>query len=127
MPNMGRYCKAYPITNLREFADWTENVAHARPADNDDNGKEGPVPRTLTDDDFLYLQENYVVTDGIFIDENIIFDSVTPEWIDFCQNTLAFEIPEYAKGSEVNAEPENIVTEPESVIAEPESVVAAHS
>jgi len=30
------------------------------------------------------MQENYVVTDGIFKDENIIFDNVTPEWKDFC-------------------------------------------
>ena len=30
--------------------------------------------RALADDDHLYLQENFVVTDGIFIDENIIFD-----------------------------------------------------
>lgn len=123
MPNMGRYCKAYPITSLRAFANWTENVANARPADDHDsttiiiNGKEGPVPRTLTDDDFLYLQENYVVTDGIFIDENIIFDSVTPEWIEFCRNTLAFEVPEYAKSSEVNAEPQSVNTEAENVVA----------
>ncbi|NMG11729.1 hypothetical protein DP117_34725, partial [Brasilonema sp. UFV-L1] len=46
-------------------------------------------------DDFLYLQENYVVTDGIFKDENIIFDNVTPEWKEFCDKTLAFEIPVY--------------------------------
>jgi len=49
----------------------------------------------LTDDDFLYLQENYVVTDGIFKDENIIFDKVTLAWKDFCDNTLLFEIPVY--------------------------------
>lgn len=107
MPNMGRYCKAYPITNLREFAGWAENAANARPADDDADAKD--VARTLTGDDFLYLQENYVVTDGIFIDENIIFDSVTPEWIDFCRNTLAFEVPEYAKNPEVNTEQETVV------------------
>lgn len=49
----------------------------------------------LTDDYFLYLQENYVVTDGIFKDENIIFDNVTPEWKKFCTHTLLFEIPNY--------------------------------
>lgn len=107
MPNMGRYCKAYPITNLRTFAGWAENAANTRPADDDDDVKDGHVSRTLTDDDFLYLQENYVVTDGIFIDENIIFDSVTPEWIDFCRNTLAFDVPEFAKDPEVNATAEN--------------------
>ena len=109
MPNMGRYCKAYPIMNLREFGGWAENVANARPANDDADVKEGQVSRTLTDDDFLYLQENYIVTDGIFIDENIIFDSVTPEWIDFCRNTLTFEVPEYAKGPEVNAGTENTI------------------
>ena len=49
----------------------------------------------LTDDDFLYLQENCVVMDGIFKDENIIFDNVTLAWKDFCDNTLLFEIPVY--------------------------------
>jgi len=36
-----------------------------------------------------------VVTDDIFIDENIIFANITPEWLDFCKNTLKFEVPIY--------------------------------
>ena len=88
MSKMGKYCKAYPIMRLREFSGWKENSQNAR--------KENDTPRPLTDSDFLYLQENFVVTDGVFIDENIIFDSVTPEWIDFCKNVLKFEVPEYA-------------------------------
>ena len=28
------------------------------------------------EDDFLYLQENFTLTDGIFIDENIVFDDI---------------------------------------------------
>jgi hypothetical protein len=90
MSNMGKYCKAYPITRLREFGEWQEHSQNAR--------KENDVPRELTDADFLYLQENLVVTDGIFIDENVIFDNVTPEWIDFCKNVLKFEVPDYASG-----------------------------
>ncbi|HWS53888.1 MAG TPA: hypothetical protein VN228_07170 [Pyrinomonadaceae bacterium] len=107
MPNMGRYCKAYLVKSLREFAGWTENAANAQPDDGPD-AEEGAAPRTITEDDFLYLQENYVVTDGIFIDENIIFDSVTPEWIDFCRKALEFEVPEYAKAPEAGAEPERV-------------------
>jgi hypothetical protein len=42
--------------------------------------------------DFLYLQENYVVTDGIFKNENIIFDNITYEWKDFRTKVLKFEI-----------------------------------
>jgi hypothetical protein len=36
-------------------------------------------------------QENFVVTDGIFIDEHIIFDKVTDEWKEFCKGTLMFD------------------------------------
>ena len=66
--------------------------------------KENDSPRQLTDADFLYLQENFVVTDGIFIDENVIFDNVTPEWIDFCKRVLKFEVPNYASASSQKTE-----------------------
>lgn len=96
MATMGKYCKAYPIERFREFSGWTEKAENARKEKETVDGQEIETPRELTEDDFLYLQENYVVTDGIFKDENIIFDDVTPEWIEYCQQTLAFEIPEYA-------------------------------
>lgn len=89
MGKMGSYCKAYPITRFREFSGWTENSRNAR--------QENDAPRALTDSDFLYLQENFVVTDGIFLDENVIFDNVTPEWIEFCKSKLEFEVPEYCR------------------------------
>lgn len=91
MPRMGKYCKAYMIPSFRAFSGWTETSENAR--------KENNSPRQLTDSDFLYLQENFVVTDGIFMDENVIFDNVTPEWIDFCKNVLKFEVPNYASAS----------------------------
>ncbi|ARV58860.1 hypothetical protein BZZ01_09625 [Nostocales cyanobacterium HT-58-2] len=95
MAMMGKYCKAYPLKKLREFGQWKENTENVRKEKTEINGKEVEVDRKLTDEDFLYLQENFVVTDGIFLDENIIFDSITSEWKDFCQNILGFEIPVY--------------------------------
>jgi len=95
MPTMGKYCKAYSLKKLREFSQWTEKGENTRKEKKEVDGKEVEINRQLTDDDFLYLQENYVVTDGIFQDENIIFDNVTPEWKEFCKNTLLFEIPVY--------------------------------
>lgn len=47
------------------------------------------APRELTEADYVYLHADFTVTDGIFIDENIIFNDVTPEWIEFCRNVLA--------------------------------------
>ena len=89
MNKMGKYCKAYPVSRFREFSGWQENSANAR--------KENDVPRPLTDADFLYLQEDLVVTDGVFLDENVIFDDVSPEWTHFCKTTLNFELPDYVK------------------------------
>ena len=93
MATMGRYCKAYPIQRLRAFSEWSEKTENTRAEKHEADGKEVTAPRPLTDDDFLYLQENFVVTDGIFLDENIIFDHLTPEWIDYCKTDLKFEVP----------------------------------
>lgn len=95
MATMGKYCKAYPITRFREYPGWSEKTENVRKEKKVIDGQEVEVARQLTEKDHLYLQENYVVTDGIFIDEHIIFDNVTPEWIEFCKNTLKFEVPVY--------------------------------
>lgn len=88
MAKMGQYCKAYQLKDLRRFDRWEEDKEAARQEDGEDQ------PRVLSDDDVVYIQENLVVTDGIFIDENIIFDDVTDEWESFCRDELEFSIPE---------------------------------
>jgi hypothetical protein len=95
MAEMGRYCKAYPINRFREFKGWTEKSENARKEKQEVAGREVDEPRPLTDDSFLYLQENYVVTDGIAKDENIIYDDITPEWKEFCTEQLKFAVPAY--------------------------------
>lgn len=92
MATMGKYCKAYPITRFREYRGWTEKIENLRTERKIAEGKEVEIRRELSDEDHLYLQENYVVTDGVFKDENIIFNDVTPEWRDFCNHTLNFKI-----------------------------------
>jgi hypothetical protein len=96
MAEMGRYCKAYPVGRFREFGGWKEDLRSLK-KEKPQGGAQGEAPaetaRVLADEDYLYLQENFVVTDGIFIDENIVFDDVTPGWKDFCVNTLKFEVP----------------------------------
>src|SRR5215510_14882370 len=95
MAKMGKYCKAYPVQRLRDYKDWSENLDKLRKITKEVDGKEVEVFKELGEDAFLYLQENYVVTDGVFLDETIIFDKVTDEWIDFCKNKLKFEVPVY--------------------------------
>jgi hypothetical protein len=107
MAKMGKYCKAYLIKTLRQFGQWIEKSENTRVEKQHIDGQEVEVKRVLKDDDFLYLQENYVVTDGIFKDENIIFDNVTPEWKDFCQKNLGFEIPVYESVQVQTSESQN--------------------
>lgn len=105
MATMGKYCKAYPVGRLREFSAWTENAQNTRKETRQTDGTETEVNRELGDDDFLYLQENFVVTDGIFIDENVIFDTITPEWIEYCKETLKFEVPAYESATASGSQP----------------------
>ena len=105
MAEMGRYCKAYVVKDLRRYSDWSEDLDNLQPEQNEDGDT---TERTsLSDDDILYLQENYVVTDGIFKDEHIVFDKVTDAWKTFCTEELKFEIPVYEPIEIVSAEGED--------------------
>ena len=95
MAKMGSYCKAYPIEMFRAFSGWEENSQNLRKEKKEVDGKEVEERRELSENDHFYLQENLVVTDGIFIDENIIFDNITPEWEAYCKDDLKFEVPDY--------------------------------
>lgn len=91
MKKMGKYCKAYEVKRLAEFPGWAEKKRKGSAQDNKVNGNSSEEANR----DFYYLQENYTATDGIFLDENVMYDNVTPEWIEFCKNTLKFEVPNY--------------------------------
>ena len=90
MTKIGKYCRAYPLERLRQFPGWNEKAENARKIQTEVDGETVEKPRQLTDADYLYVQRNFTVTDGIFIDENIIFDDVTDAWKEFCRNELGF-------------------------------------
>jgi len=90
MTTLGKHCRAYLLARLREFPGWIEKPENARLLREEVDGEIVPVLRVLTDADYVYLQGNFTVTDGIFIDENIIFDEVTPEWVSFCRDVLGY-------------------------------------
>jgi hypothetical protein len=90
MPEMGKYCKAYLAERFQAYSAWKPNLENLRQEEKVDASEKGQRI-TLQNDDVLYLQENYVVTDGIFKDKNIIFDNVTDEWKEFCEKTLEFD------------------------------------
>jgi hypothetical protein len=94
MAEMGRYCKAYLVKDLSQFAGWSPDLSNLHSETRYEDGREVTEVRTeLKDDDILYLQEDLRVTDGIFLDENVVFSDVTPEWTAFCTETLEFRVP----------------------------------
>ena len=110
MSRMSDYCKAYYVRQFREYPHWSEREVaglHAElleaangTADPNNGGsadRATTTPRPLSDDDVLFLHDNYHVTDGVFADEHVVFDAVTPEWRTFCDSVLGFEIPDYAR------------------------------
>jgi hypothetical protein len=90
MSTLGKICKAYPLQKFRQFPGWKEAAHNARKVWKVVDGEAQEVQRELAETDYLYLQENFTVTDGIFIGEHVIFSDVTPEWIEFCRTVLAF-------------------------------------
>ena len=85
------YARAYLLGELRKFSDWREekiNWKETIPAD--ENGNSGK----LSDDDVVFLQQDFTVTELIWAGENVIFNRVTPEWIDFCTQELQFKVPD---------------------------------
>jgi hypothetical protein len=91
MTILGKYCRAYPLSRLRQFPGWSEKPENTRKTPQDIDGETVREPRKLTDEDYVYLQSNLTVTDGIFIDENVIFDKITPEWVEYCRHVLGYD------------------------------------
>jgi hypothetical protein len=93
---MGAYCKAYYLRDMRKYTGWKENIRNVREEKKEVDGKEIKEKRILRDDSIVYLQENLVVTDDVYKEENILFEEVSPEWEEYCKNELNFMIPDYA-------------------------------
>lgn len=74
-PSERKYCTAYHVGQLRRFASWPETAE-------------------LGDDDVVFLHQDYTVTKSIWTGEDVIFDRVTDQWKDFCNNELRFAVPD---------------------------------
>ena len=93
MAEMGRFCKAYPLHRFREFAGWPEQVENAGLRGPELSDAAAGASQVLPGDTVLYLQENFVVTGGVMMDEHVVYDEVTPEWVAFCTERLNFVVP----------------------------------
>jgi hypothetical protein len=92
MARMGSYCRAYYARDFAAFPGWRPDLSQLRPAVDDRDGREVHLQRASLDDgDIVYLQEDFRVTDGIFLDEHVLFADNGPEWRAFCAGVLGFD------------------------------------
>ena len=81
------YCKAYRVQDFRRFSDWKESRINWKTTDENPDAE-------FSDDDVFFLHQDYVVTQSIWANENVIFNDVTAEWQDFCNSVLGFRVPD---------------------------------
>jgi hypothetical protein len=89
MVKLGNYCKAYNRQSFEKFPDWNLKKKPESAA-----SQEGTAGGTSgrANNEYLYLHDAYCVTTGIFPDRDVLFDNVTPEWIEFCNSVLGFKV-----------------------------------
>ncbi|MBC8229638.1 ankyrin repeat domain-containing protein [bacterium] len=89
------YCKAYHLKNLRKFPNWFESKVNWKEKKDDKDGFESEnQDKGFSDDDVVFLHQDFTVTQSMWHNENIIFNQVTPEWKEFCINELKFKVPD---------------------------------
>jgi hypothetical protein len=80
------YCKAYYIGDLRKYSHWSEQTVHRTAA-------EGGRDESAIQESVVFVHQDYTVTASMWRNENIIFNDVTPSWVEFCANNLNFSVP----------------------------------
>jgi ankyrin repeat protein len=68
------FCKAYPVNAFYEFSDWQ-------------------IKQSLSDDAVVYLHQDFSVTASMWPGENVVFDSGSDDWRNYCLNRLGFHVP----------------------------------
>lgn len=86
-----QYCKAYYLRDLRSFPSWSESRVNwkEKKENGDGNGADG-----FSDDKVVYIHQDLTVTESIWPDENIIFQSGDADWESFCADHLKFKVPD---------------------------------
>lgn len=76
-----QYCKAYTLKELRRYEKWQEQ-------------QEGSERPPLSDDDVVFVHQDFTVTKNIWQGEDVIYKDLTPAWQAFCRERLGFAIPD---------------------------------
>lgn len=85
------FCKAYTLSTIREFPGWTESLTETVEASAPANDTSETSNET---DVVVFIHQDLTVTKSMWHNEDVIFDSVTPAWEQFCHEHLKFKVPD---------------------------------
>jgi hypothetical protein len=88
------YCRAHLLKELRRYSGWSESRINWKDADSykcDSDADAGEVE--FSDDDIVYIHQDYTVTQSMWHDENVLFNEITSDWKEFCKKKLNFKVP----------------------------------
>ena len=90
MSQMSKYCKAFSVERFKEFAGWPEAIVTSSTPEV--NSEKAGSDRACS---YFFVHDDYRVTKGIYLDEDIVLKNATTEWIAFCKDKLQFEVPSF--------------------------------
>jgi len=105
MANLGRYCKAYYLKEIRNFPGLGKPDPMTAQEGQAQAAGSAPGSVDLPDDAIVYLHDDFSVTSGIARDEEVIFRSDAPAWESYCQEALKFEVPVWRSEDGMKPEP----------------------
>lgn len=86
------FCIAYSLRDLRQFPGWPVSPHQAVSQEARSNEAGGNGGAVEEDEEVAFLHPDLTVTKSMWHGEDVIFDQVTPEWEQFCTNTLNFKV-----------------------------------
>jgi ankyrin repeat protein len=96
-----QYCKAYHLSDLQQFPGWQQTKAgwqaakaHKSNAPSNAGVLESDGPESDGNDEVVFIHQDFTVTESMWHNESVIFDQISPEWLEFCDRTLGFKVPD---------------------------------
>src|SRR5579875_824764 len=80
-----KYCKAYYLKDLRAFPGWNESRTNWKNASG--------ASEIFADDKVVFIHQDATVTESMWQNENVIFNSVDDRWREFISASLNFKVP----------------------------------
>lgn len=89
-----KYCTAYHLGDLRRYPAWSEKKLELKKADGKKSSDAAVEDEPLTDEEVVFLHQDYTVTKSMWAGEDVIFDNATEQWKEFCNKELRFSVPD---------------------------------